>query len=96
MDVKNVGEDTKNLLTAATGYAIIKIIQTGGAIMVKHWVYYPRNFGNEYDVIRTENAGEEKELFEWTMQNDILWAKVNGGYIMGKYLELPIDSEEQE
>lgn len=33
--------------------------------MVKHWVYYPRNFGNEYDVIRTENASEEKELFDW-------------------------------
>lgn len=65
MDVKNVGEDTKNLLTTGAGYAIIKIIQTGGTIMVKHWVYYPRNFGNEYDVIRTENASEEKELFDW-------------------------------
>lgn len=33
--------------------------------MVKHWVYYPRNFGNEYKVIRTENTDEEKKLHDW-------------------------------
>lgn len=65
MDAKSVGEDIKNLLTAAAGCAILKQLQTGGVFMVKHWVYYPRNFGNEYDVIRTENASEEKELFDW-------------------------------
>jgi hypothetical protein len=39
---------------------------------------------------------DEITVLSWTMQNDILWAKVKGGYIMGKYLELPIDSEKQE
>lgn len=39
---------------------------------------------------------DEITVLSWTMQNDVLWAKVKGGYIMGKYLELPIDSEEQE
>lgn len=39
---------------------------------------------------------EEITVLSWTMQNGTLWAKVKGGYIMGKYLELPIDSEKQE
>lgn len=65
MDAKSVGEDIKNLLTAAAYCVILKQLQTGGVFMVKHWVYYPRNFGNEYDVIRTENASEERDLFDW-------------------------------
>lgn len=39
---------------------------------------------------------DEITVLSWEMQDDILWAKVKGGYIMGKYLELPIDGEEQE
>lgn len=39
---------------------------------------------------------DEITVLSWTMQNDVLWAKVKGGYIMGKFLELPVDSEEQE
>lgn len=39
---------------------------------------------------------DEITVLSWIMQDDTLWAKVKGGYIMGKYLELPIDSEEQE
>ena len=63
--------------------------------------------GNSRVAVRKEaNAKSKKVLWKypddevtvlsWTMQNDILWAKVKGGCIMGKYLELPIDSEEQE
>ena len=33
--------------------------------MVKYWVYYPRNFGNGYSVIRTESVIEENDLFNW-------------------------------
>ena len=63
--------------------------------------------GNSRVAVRKEaNAKSKKVLWKypddevtvlsWIMQNDILWAKVKGGCIMGKYLELPIDSEEQE
>jgi hypothetical protein len=40
--------------------------------------------------------GDELTVLSWVMQDNVLWAKVKGGYIMGKYLELPIDSEKQE
>ena len=53
------------VLTDNQTYVIIKQKLVGGIVMVKHWAYYPRNFGNEYNVIRTENASEEKELFDW-------------------------------
>lgn len=35
--------------------------------------------------------GDELTVLSWTMQNNILWAKVSGGYIMGEYIEQPID-----
>lgn len=37
---------------------------------------------------------DEITVLSWAMQDDILWAKVKGGYIMGKYLELLVDKKE--
>lgn len=34
---------------------------------------------------------DELTVLSWTMQNNVLWAKVRGGYIMGEYIEQAID-----
>lgn len=44
--------------------------------MAKNYIYYPRNFSNEYALIRIEDASEEARLLAWyeehgTEQNDL-------------------------
>lgn len=45
-------------------------------------------------VVLWKYLNDEITVLSWTMQDDILWAKVKGGYIMGKYLELLVDKKE--
>lgn len=44
--------------------------------MSKYYIYYPRDFSNEYSLIRVEGAEEEAKLMDWyehhsTEENDL-------------------------
>lgn len=90
----------------SSGWVMTKYLSETEPYIMEIGKYIISNTDGRVAVRKKANAKSKKVLWKypddeitvlsWTMQNDILWAKVKGGYIMGKYLEIPIDSEEQE